>query len=81
MASRPVGLHEYTRPRVLQVLMHYKDDWVVEDLIRELCVGARGNHWRHELHRLAKRGVAHYRTRQVPGQEKRYRLWKLRQQR
>ena len=81
MASRPVGLHEQVRPRVLQILMHYKGKWIVEDLIRELCDDAQGTHWRHELHRLAKQGAAHYRTRQVPGQEKRYRLWKLRQQR
>ena len=80
MASRPVGLYKKVRPRVLQILMHYKGEWIVEELIRELCEDAQGSHWRHELHRLAKQGAAHYRTRQVPGQEKRYRLWKLRQQ-
>lgn len=79
MASRPVKLRDGVRSRVLQILMHYKDEWVVEELIRELCEDAQGSHWRHELHRLAKQGAAHYRTRQVPGQEKRYRLWKLRQ--
>ncbi len=77
MASRPVNLSEDTRVRVLQILHHYKNEWIVEDLIRELCEGARGNHYRHELQRLSNLGAAHYRRRQVPGAETRYTLWKL----
>ena len=78
MASRPVNLAEKVQPRIIQILTHYKDQWIVEDLIRELCEGAEGNHWRHELHKLSKAGAVHYRRHQVPGEETRYTLWKLR---
>ena len=62
--------------RVLQVLEAHRGQWIVEERIRELCAG--GMHWRTALFKLGKLGRAHYRNRQVPGQETRYRLWKIR---
>lgn len=71
--------HHSTIVRVLQVLEGHRGQWIVEERIRELCADAEGMHWRAALFKLNKMGRAHYRNRQVPGQETRYRLWKVRE--
>ena len=71
--------HPNTIVRVLQVLEEHKGQWLVEERIRELCAGSNGMHCRAALFKLNKMGRAHYRNRQVPGHETRYRLWKVRE--